>query len=55
MDPEDPVIPEQQLDSKSIECKRKLLFDASIMGDIDTVEILLTQGVDPNYLDPTEG
>jgi protein-tyrosine phosphatase len=48
-------IPEEPLDLKSIECKRKLLFDASIMGDIDTVEILLAQGVDPNYLDQTEG
>jgi ankyrin repeat protein len=51
----DVVVKEEPLDLKSIECKRKLLFDASILGDIDTVEILLAQGVDPNYLDSTEG
>jgi ankyrin repeat protein len=46
---------QEELDSKSILTKRRLLFDASLMEDLDTVELLLKHGVEPNYVDPKEG
>jgi ankyrin repeat protein len=50
-EPEEPIV----LDPQSLLTKRKLLLDASLMGDLDTVELLLNQGVDPNYNHEDEG